>query len=136
KTLDVEVDVAERGGGHHVEHKHVPAYVPRLVLVSVALTYINIGAYWTYIELASLDSAAVSADWVSSLLVYTSLSSLLGCLFATILSNRYGLSRPLLVTLVCHAIIVGMLAIAMLQRIYLEYAPERPREGALWRTSS
>ena len=110
KTLDVEVDVAERGGRHHVEHRHVPAYVPWLVLVSVALTYINIGAYWTYIELASLDSAAVSADWVSSLLVYTSLSSLLGCLFATILSNRYGLSRPLLVTLVCHAIIVGMLA--------------------------
>ena len=35
-----------------------------------------------------------------------------------------------------NSIIVGMLAIAMLQRIYLEYASERPREGALWRTSS
>jgi predicted MFS family arabinose efflux permease len=33
-----------------------------------------------------------------------------GCLFATLLSNRYGLLRPLLVTLAFMAIIVGMLA--------------------------
>lgn len=109
RTLDVEVAVADPGGRQHIVHKHVPAYVPWLVLTSVAFTYINIGAYWTYIELASLNSAA-SPDWVSRLLVYTSFSSLLGCLFATLLSNRYGLARPLLVTLVCHAIIVGMLA--------------------------
>ncbi len=109
KTLDVAVDVALEGGVHRTVHKHVPRYVPWLVLTSVSFTYINIGAYWTYIELASLNSAA-SPDWVSRLLVYTSASSLLGCLFATVLSNRYGLARPLLVTLVCHAIIVGMLA--------------------------
>ena len=59
----------------------MPTYVPWLVLVSVACTYINIGAYWTYIELASLDSAA-SPEWVSQLLVFTSLASLLGCLVA------------------------------------------------------
>jgi cell division protein FtsW len=35
-----------------------------------------------------------------------------------------------------NSIIVGMLAIAMLQRIHLEYAPGKPREGAIWRTSS
>lgn len=109
KALDVEVAVAEDDGKRHIEHRHVPVYVPWLVLISVTCTYINIGAYWTYIELASLDSAA-SPGWVSKLLVFTSLSSLLGCLFATVLSNRYGLARPLLVTLVCHAIIVGMLA--------------------------
>jgi predicted MFS family arabinose efflux permease len=109
KALNVEVDVALAGGVHRTVHKDVPRYVPWLVLTSVSLTYINIGAYWTYIELASLDSAA-SPDWVSQLLVYTSVSSLLGCLFATVLSNRYGLARPLLVTLVCHAAIVGMLA--------------------------
>jgi predicted MFS family arabinose efflux permease len=109
KTRDVEVDVALAGGVHRTVHKDVPRYVPWLVLTSVSLTYINIGAYWTYIELASLNSEA-SPDWVSQLLVYTSVSSLLGCLFATVLSNRYGLARPLLVTLVFHAIIVGMLA--------------------------
>jgi len=108
KNLDVEIDV-EQAGQHHVEHRHVPAYVPWLVLGAMLATYINIGAYWTYIELASLASDA-SPEWVSSLLVWTSLFSVLGCLFATVISNRFGLARPLLITLVLQAIIVGMLA--------------------------
>jgi len=106
--LDVEVDVAEPDGEHHVEHRHVPAYVPWLVLTAVVFTYINIGAYWTYIELATVDSAA-SPDWVADMLVYTSFFSLIGCLFAVLLSNRFGLSKPLLVTLVFQACIVVML---------------------------
>ena len=109
KTLDVEVDVEESDGAHHVEHRHVPAYVPWLVLGAMVATYINIGAYWTYIELASLASEA-SPTWVSQLLVYTSFFSIVGCLVATVISNRFGLARPLLVTLVLQAIIVGMLA--------------------------
>ena len=109
KSLDVEIEVEERGGEHHVEHKHVPAYVPWLVLAAMVATYINIGAYWTYIELASLASEA-SPTWVSQLLVYTSFFSIVGCLVATVISNRFGLARPLLMTLVLQAIIVGMLA--------------------------
>ena len=35
-----------------------------------------------------------------------------------------------------NSIIVGMLVIAMLQRIHLEHAPEKRREGGAWRTSS
>ena len=107
-ALDVEVDIEEPDGEHHVEHQHVPAYVPWLVLTAVVFTYINIGAYWTYIELATVDSAA-SADWVADMLVYTSVFSVIGCLFAVLLSNRFGLSRPLLVTLVFQASIVVML---------------------------
>jgi MFS family permease len=79
------------------------------VLSAVVLTYVNIGAYWTYIELASLNSKA-SPDWVSKLLVYTSFFSVVGCAVATVISNRFGLARPLLATLVFQAIIVGMLA--------------------------
>jgi len=107
-SLDVEVDVKEPDGQHHAEHRHVPAYVPWLVLTAVVLTYINIGGYWAYIELATVGSSA-SPDWVASMLVYTSFFSLIGCLVAVLLSNRYGLSRPLLVTLVFQASIVFML---------------------------
>ena len=107
-SLDVELDVEEPDGDHHIEHRHVPAYVPWLVLTAVAFTYVNIGAYWTYIELATVDSAA-SPDWVASMLVYTSVFSVIGCLFAVLLSNRYGLARPLLLTLVFQASIVVML---------------------------
>jgi predicted MFS family arabinose efflux permease len=107
-ALDVEVDVEELGGAHHPEHRHVPAYVPWLVLTAVVFTYINIGGYWAYIELATVGTDA-SPEWVANMLVYTSFFSLVGCLFAVLLSNRYGLSRPLLVTLIFQASIVLML---------------------------
>ena len=42
--------------------------------------------------------------WISSVF------SVIGCLVATLISNRFGLARPLLATLVFQAIIVGMLA--------------------------
>ncbi len=89
----------------------VPVYVPWLVLGAIVATYINIGAYWTYIELAAADRTVSTADgdWVGRVLVWSSFLSLVGCLFATITSNRFGLARPLLLTLVTHSIIVGML---------------------------
>jgi len=54
--------------------------------------------------------AALDKAWVSNVLVWVSFMSLLGCLVATVISNRFGLLRPLLVTLLAHATIVGMLA--------------------------
>ena len=108
KALDVEVDVEDPGGQHHAKHRHVPAYVPWMVLAAVVFTYINIGAYWTYIELSTVGSDA-SPEWVASMLWVSSVFSVIGCLFAVLLSNRYGLARPLLITLVFQAGIVVML---------------------------
>jgi predicted MFS family arabinose efflux permease len=107
--LDVEVELPDPELGSVVEHRHVPAVVPWLCLAAIAATYINIGAYWTYIELATAR-AALDKAWVSNVLVWVSFMSLLGCLVATVISNRFGLLRPLLVTLLAHATIVGMLA--------------------------
>jgi predicted MFS family arabinose efflux permease len=87
----------------------VPKFVPWLCLAAMVITYINIGAYWTYIELAAASDQA-DPEWVGQVLTWSSFCSLIGCLFATILSSRYGLLRPLLVTLVAMAVIVGMLA--------------------------
>lgn len=109
KGLDVEVDVEEEGGGHHVEHKHVPRYVPWLVLCAMFITYINIGAYWTYVELATHD-AGVADEWISRVLTWGSFCSLVGCLIATLLSNRFGLARPLFGALIAMAVVVGMLS--------------------------
>jgi predicted MFS family arabinose efflux permease len=86
----------------------VPPLLPWLCLGAMALTYVNIGAYWTYIELASAD-AGLDGDWVASVLVWVSFFSVLGCLFATVLSDRFGLARPLLVTLLFHAAAAGLL---------------------------
>jgi predicted MFS family arabinose efflux permease len=112
KALDIEIDVEEPTGKHHVEHRHVPAYVPWMVLIAIIFTYINIGAYWTYVELATVDSNA-SPEWVASMLWVSSVFSVIGCLFAVLLSNRYGLARPLLGTLILQASIVLMLAFSI-----------------------
>ena len=85
-----------------------PPILPWLCLAAIFFTYVNIGAYWTYIELASLD-AGIDGEWVGRLLVIVSLGSLLGCLVATVISNRFGLARPLIVTLLAMATIVGIL---------------------------
>ena len=71
-------------------------------------TYVNIGAYWTYIELAALD-AGIDPHYVGRLLVWTSFFSLVGCAVATVISNRFGLARPLLIALFSMAMVVGML---------------------------
>jgi predicted MFS family arabinose efflux permease len=96
-------------GEKSIERPKVPVYVPWLVLAAIFFTYINIGSYWTYIELAALD-AGIDPDYVGRLLVWTSLFSLVGCAVATVISNRFGLARPLLIALFSMAVIVGMLS--------------------------
>jgi hypothetical protein len=59
--------------------------------------------------LAALD-AGIDPDYVGRLLVWTSLFSLVGCAVATVISNRFGLARPLLIALFSMAVIVGMLS--------------------------
>ena len=86
----------------------MPSYVPWLCLVAMVITYINIGSYWTYIELAALSDGA-TPSWIGQVLVWASFCSLIGCAFATVLSNRFGLLRPLLVALLTMGLIVGLL---------------------------
>ncbi|AQA19570.1 MFS transporter [Halioglobus japonicus] len=108
KRLQLETYIDDDGQPLH-NAIEIPRSVPWLVLAAVLFTYLNIGAYWTYIELASVASEA-DPDWVGQMLVYTSVFSVIGCACATLISNRFGLARPLLVTLVAQAIIVAMLA--------------------------
>jgi len=92
--------------------------VPWVCLFAIFLTYINIGAYWTYIELAALDSDT-NADLVGSTLVWASFCSLLGCFIATLLSNRFGLIRPLLIALITMATGVGLLSFGITEPKFL-----------------
>ena len=103
------VDVADKTDDAAVERSSIPAYIPWLCLTAIFVTYINIGAYWTYIELASLN-AGVPDEWIGTVLVWASFLSIVGCAFATVISNRFGLTRPLVAALISMAIIVGMLA--------------------------
>jgi predicted MFS family arabinose efflux permease len=104
----VELDVEEAENKHHFERKYMPAYVPWVCLAAIFFTYINIGTYWVYIELAAVN-AGVNAEFVGNMLVWASFMSLCGCLVATLISDRLGLIRPLLVTLTVAAFSVGMM---------------------------
>ena len=90
----------------------IPAWIPWLVLGAMFFTYINIGSYWTYIELAALD-AGIDDRYIGRLLVWTSFFSLVGCAVATVISNRFGLARPLLIALFCMASAVGLLSLGI-----------------------
>ena len=109
KRLDVEINVEENGDRKHPEHRRVPSYIVWLYLMAILLTYINIGAYWTYIELAGRD-ARIANELISRLLVWASLCSILGCLLATLISDRFGLARPLLLALLAMAFAVAILS--------------------------
>jgi predicted MFS family arabinose efflux permease len=92
----------------HSEDWRVPIILPILCLVAVCFTYINIGGYFTYIELAALD-ASIAPEYVTPLLTWASFWALAGCLLA-LLCARFGLFRPLFVALLTMAVLVGMLS--------------------------
>jgi predicted MFS family arabinose efflux permease len=89
-------------------------WLPWLSLIAVFFTYSSIGAYWTYIELSALR-AGIAESWIVPLLTWVSLGSILGCIVAMLVSDRFGLSRPLLVSLIILALTVGLLGIEINQ---------------------
>lgn len=89
-------------------HPALPRWVPGLVLAAVLCSYVNIGTYWTYIELAARD-AALPTGWIRGVLIGASAASLLGCLISTPLSRRLGLGRAIRWTLAAQAVAVLIL---------------------------
>ena len=85
------------------------SFLPWFCLTAIFFTYINIGAYWTYIELAALGSG-IAKSWIVPLLTWVSIGSVVGCLAAMMISDRYGFSRPLLLSLLGMALVAGVLA--------------------------
>lgn len=104
-----QTKAVDKADGQGTKQPRVPAFIPWLVLAAMIFTYINIGAYWTYIELATID-AGLDGVYVGRLLVWTSFFSLIGCAVATVISNRFGLARPLLIALFSMAMVVGLLS--------------------------
>ncbi len=105
---DVDLDVTDQRGKHHHIHKKIPKYVPWFCLMAILGIYTSIGAYWTYIELASV-SAGIDKEWINNVLVWASFMSILGCLFSTFISDRIGIARPLLVALLAMAFVVSLM---------------------------
>jgi predicted MFS family arabinose efflux permease len=91
-----------------VENWHVPRFLPVICLTAVCFTYINIGGYFTYIELAALADG-IAQEWVGPLLTWSSFFALVGCVLA-LLCQRFGLFKPLFAALFTMAVLVMMLS--------------------------
>ncbi|WOH36706.1 MFS transporter [Thalassotalea fonticola] len=87
----------------------IPSWIPWLCLAAVACVYINVGAFWAFIERLGVD-ANLSNDFISNTLALGTLFTLTGCAIATWMSNRFGQSKPLLAAFILMTAILFLLA--------------------------
>ena len=83
--------------------------VPWVCLFAIFLTYINIGAYWSNIELAA-EAAGLDGDWAAQVIAWCVLLSFAGCFTAMWVLKKFDYDRPLLFTFVLMVLAVGLLA--------------------------
>ena len=108
RPLNSEELQTQEKGEDHLEDWHVPKIMPIICLIAVCFTYINIGGYYTYIELAA-HADGIAKDWIGPLLTWSSIFAIVGCVIAYF-CTRFGLFRPLFVSLLAMAAIVIMLS--------------------------
>ena len=108
RPLNAEELAQQEEAEEDVENWHVPRILPLICLVAVGFTYINIGGYYTYIELAAFADG-VTQDWTGPVLTWSSVFAIVGCVIA-LLCTRFGLFKPLFVSLLAMAAIVMMLS--------------------------
>ena len=108
KPLNAEELAQQEEGEDHLEDWHVPLILPVMCLIAVCFTYINIGGYYTYIELAA-HADGIAEDWIGPVLTWSSIFAIVGCVIAYF-CTRFGLFKPLFVSLLAMAAIVIMLS--------------------------
>ena len=108
RPLNSEELQTQEKGEDHLEDWHVPKIMPIICLIAVCFTYINIGGYYTYIELAA-HADGIAEDWIGPVLTWSSIFAIVGCVIAYF-CTRFGLFRPLFVSLAAMAAIVIMLS--------------------------
>jgi len=76
---------------------------------AIVVAYINIGAYWSNIELAA-EAAGLDGNWAAQVIAWSVLLSFGGCFAAMWVLKKFDYDRPLLFTFVLMVLAVGLLA--------------------------
>jgi predicted MFS family arabinose efflux permease len=108
RPLSAEQLAIQEESEDDIENWHVPKFLPVICLAAVCFTYINIGGYYTYIELAA-HADGIAEDWIGPVLTWSSIFAIVGCALAMV-CHRFGLFKPLLVSLFLMAAVVIMLS--------------------------
>ncbi|TRX57847.1 MFS transporter [Thalassomonas sp. M1454] len=95
----------------------IPKWIPWLCLVAVACVYINVGAFWAFIERLGADSS-LSDDFIANTLAIGTLFTLSGCAIATWMGNKFGQSKPLIGAFV---LMTSILCLLMLEVTPIKY---------------
>ncbi len=86
-----------------------PTWIAWVGIGAIVIAYINIGAYWSNIELAA-EAAGLDGDWAAQVIAWCVLLSFLGCFSAMYALKKFDYDRPLLLTFLLMVFSVGLLA--------------------------
>ncbi len=112
------IDQDSASDAHQASKVSIPAWIPWLCLTAVACVYINVGAFWAFIERLGVD-ASLSDDFISNTLALGTLFTLSGCAIATWMGNKFGQSKPLIAAFVLMTAILFLLAFSVTPVIYV-----------------
>ena len=87
-----------------------PSLLAWVGIGAIVIAYINIGAYWSNIELAA-EAAGLDGDWAAQVIAWCVLLSFGGCFAAMWVLKRFDYDRPLLFTFFLMVLAVGLLAV-------------------------
>ena len=87
-------------------------------VLAIVVAYINIGAYWSNIELAA-EAGGLDGDWAGQVISWSVLLSFFGCFAAMYALKHFDYDRPILVTFVLMVIAVGLLAVNVSAGIFV-----------------
>ena len=95
-----------------------PSMLAWVGIAAIVIAYVNIGAYWSNIELAA-ESAGLDGDWAAQIIAWCVLLSFVGCFTAMWVLKRFDYDRPLLFTFVLMVVAVGLLAVQVTAALFV-----------------
>ena len=98
--------------------KQRPPMMAWVGIGAIVIAYINIGAYWSNIELAA-EAGGLDGDWAAQVIAWSVLLSFAGCFTAMWVLKRFDYDRPLLFTFSLMVMAVGLLAIEITAALFI-----------------
>lgn len=95
-----------------------PGVLAWVGIAAIVVAYINIGAYWSNIELAA-EAGGLDGDWAAQVISWSVLLSFVGCFGAMYALRHFDHHRPILVTFALMVVAVGLLAIDVSAAVFV-----------------
>ena len=110
-----EAPAAEQNGE---QEEHRPTVLAWVGILAIVIAYINIGAYWSNIELAA-EAGGLDGAWAGQVISWCVLLSFVGCFAAMYALRHFDYDRPILVTFMLMVVAVGLLAVEVSAAIFV-----------------